>query len=265
MRYKLLKKYFLFGTTACLMLGIYSANYISAKETKVKEVVSSYLDPYDINNYKRSVSFSGYDFKVKDSSISSTGTLGPANNIFSDSENDVYIDENGKLVLTLKNNEGNWTATEVISEDNFGYGKYIFKIESRIDLIDKNVIFSPFLYKDDENEIDIEFSDFGDANTHFVVQPGRKPGNLKTYNAVLNGSYTSYVIDYRPDYIKFESYHGHNIENKRNMIESWTYTGEDIPDPIDMRLRFNVYLNEGNEPSNKKPVKIVITNFEYQE
>lgn len=224
--------------------------------------VSKTLDPYDINNYKRSITFCGYKFKVKDSSLSPTGTLGPVNNVFSD-DNDFYIDKKGRLVLTLKEHDGKWNATELISQDYFGYGKYIFRLSSRTDTLDKNVTFSPFLYKDDKNEIDIEFSNFWDSNTHFIIQPGKEQGNLYKYSSLLNGTYTSYVIDYHHDYILFQSYHGHNIENKNNLIEEWKYTGKDIPDASNMRLHFNLYLNNNVPPSDNKNVKIIINDFQY--
>lgn len=245
----------------CVAFGLVQFNCYAIKYNN--SIKTEYLDPYDINNYKRSINFCGYTFKVKDSSLSPTGTLGPNNNVFSDSKQDVYVDKNGNLILTLKNKNGVWRATEVVSQDNFGYGKYIFKIASKTDELDENVTFSPFLYKDDNNEIDIEFSNLGTSNTHFIVQPAKKDGNLKTYTTKLNGSYSSYVLDYQPEYIKFESYHGHDVNNKSNQIESWIYTGEDIPDPQDMRLIFNLYLNNGKETSDNKPVKVTVKSFEY--
>ena len=39
--------------------------------------------------------------------------------------------------------------------------------------------------------------------------------------------------------------------------------GEDIPDPQDMRLIFNLYLNNGKETSDNKPVKVTVKSFEY--
>lgn len=238
-----------------------TTNSLYTNENKIKKAVDN---PYDINNYKRSIKFSGHNFKVKDSSISETGRLAPNNNIFSDSEENVRIDERGRLVLKLTENEdGSWNAAEVISTEDLGYGKYVFKIASRIDTLDKNVMFSPFLYKDDENEIDIEFSDFGDYNSQFVVQPYYKQGNMYTYTSELTGSYTSYVLDYQKDYIKFESYHGHDINNKRNLIEEWNYTGSDIPSPEDMKLRFNMYVRRGEAPSNNTEQEIIITEFKH--
>lgn len=254
------------------ILSLYTItnNYISPVINNLKLYTnhsSTNLDPcdindYDINNYKRSITFCGYKFKVKDSSLSSTGRLGPGNNIFSD-DNDFYIDKEGRLVLTLKKQDHVWSATEVISEDNFGYGKYIFRLNSRVDNLDKNVTFSPFLYHDDNNEIDIEFSNFLDSNTHFIVQPGQNKGNLYKYSSALDGSYTSYIIDYQPNYILFQSYNGHDIYNEENLIEEWKYTGKDIPLPNNMRLHFNLYLNNNEPPSDNKNVKIIVNDFKY--
>lgn len=234
---------------------------ITSQSPSQKNELST-VDPYDINNYKRTIEFSGYEFKVKDSSISSTGTLGPNNNIFSDSTDNVKVDKNGKLILQLSNKNNAWQAAEVISKDDFGYGKYIFKLESRIDLLDPNVTFSPFLYKDDLNEIDIEFSNFGTYNSQFIVQPYYIEGNLNTFKTSLNGSYSSYVLDYQKNYVKFEAYHGHNVNNKNNLIKSWEYKGE-IPHEEGMKLRFNLYIRNSDKPVNNKTQKVIINSFDY--
>lgn len=229
---------------------------------KNQKIELNSFDPYDINNYSRTVTFSGYDFKVKDSSISKTGTLGPNNNIFSDSSENVRVDKNGKLILQLSNTNNTWQGAEIISKDDFGYGKYIIKLETRIDQLDENVMFSPFLYKDDLNEFDIEFSNFGTYNSQFVIQPYNKEGNLKTYNINLNGDFSSYVLDYQKDLVKFEAYHGHDINNTNNLIHSWEYKGK-IPKEEGMKLRFNLYLRDSNKPTNNKEQKVVVNSFEY--
>lgn len=224
---------------------------------------SSYVDPYDIHAYKRSIDFGGYCFKVKDSSLSDTGRLGPNQNIFSDTTDNVKIDSKGRLILNLTHKDNLWQAAEVASLEDFGYGEYTFKVASRIDNLDPHVAFSIFLYKDDFHEVDIEFSTFEGYNSQFVVQPYYLPHHMNTFTANLNGTYTTYTIDYQPSFIRFKAYHGHRTTNTHNLIHEWTYTGESVPSPEGMKLRFNLYLRHTDAPLNLKPQQIIISDFTY--
>lgn len=221
------------------------------------------LDPYNPKIYPRTVRFCDYDFKVKTSAFSSTGTLGPNQNIFSDADSSVSIDDAGRLVLNLSPVETQWHAAEIISTKPFGYGLYTFRLASRIDMLDPNVMFSAFLYADDTHEIDIEFSGFEGYNSQFIIQPYYEPNHMETFNAVLNGSYTSYTIDYQPGYVRFNAYHGHDTNNADNLMHSWIYKGKDIPTPKDMHLRFNLYLRDMDAPLNNTAQQIIVSDFNF--
>jgi len=69
----------------------------------------------------RTIIFSGYKWKVK----SSESKAGPGPNYFSDKEEDVWVDNEGKLHLKITKKDGKWYCTEVISDSSFGYGKDI--------------------------------------------------------------------------------------------------------------------------------------------
>lgn len=208
---------------------------------------------YNPNDWARTISFQNLDFKVKDSG---SDVMGPNANNWSDSKENVHIDEKGYLNLNLVKKDNKWYASEVVLPLDLGYGRYEFRVIGAMDKVDPNVMMSMFLYADDNSEIDIEFSRFKadsevnqEGNMQFVVQPYYKAGNTNRFELKQGGSYTSYVIDYRSDSIKFEAYHGNDTSNKKNLIKEWNYTGKYIPSPEGLKLRANVYIRGKEAPS----------------
>lgn len=208
---------------------------------------------YNPDDWARTIDFQKLQFKVKDSG---SDVMGPNANNWSDSEENVSIDEKGYLNLNLVKRDNKWYASEVVVPLDLGYGRYEFRVIGAMDKIDPNVMMSMFLYSSDNAEIDIEFSRFKadsevnqEGNMQFVVQPYYKAGNTNRFELKQGGSYTSYVIDYKRDSIKFEAYHGHDTTNKSNLIKEWNYTGKDIPSPEGLKLRANVYIRGKAEPS----------------
>src|SRR5437667_40636 len=66
----------------------------------------------------RVIKFSGYDWTVK----SSRDRVGPGPNYFSDGEENVRVDERGRLHLRLTQREGRFYCAEVVSRRSFGAG-----------------------------------------------------------------------------------------------------------------------------------------------
>ena len=132
----------------------------------------------------RRIYFSGYNWRVK---FSRTDKVGPGNNYFSDLEENVWLDEQGQLHLKITERDGKWYCAEVILEESFGYGTYIFHLASKVDQLDENIVVGLFTWDDcydiqyGNREIDIEFSRWSnpnkDENAQFVVQPHEKTGN----------------------------------------------------------------------------------------
>ena len=104
---------------------------------------------------------------------------GPNDNVFG-----FYnVEDNGSegIILELDNE-----CAEVYIDKELGYGEYECDVELPI-LLPKEVIFGFFLYKDDNNECDIEFSRWNkifNKNCQVIIQ-GNKPikfWNLKKKN-----------------------------------------------------------------------------------
>ncbi|MBC8486741.1 MAG: T9SS type A sorting domain-containing protein, partial [Bacteroidetes bacterium] len=140
------------------------------------------------------------------------------------------------------------------------------------DSLNKNVVFAPFLYKDDTTEIDIEFAKWGldnpGFNAQYVVQPWYHPGNLERFLIQLNGTYTTHYMDWHSSWIEFKSIHGHYEQppNPDYLIYEWLYTGNDVPQEEEsLRVHINLWLYQGNSPSNGEEVEVIIKDADLPE
>src|SRR5258708_3441244 len=106
----------------------------------------------------RRLRFSGYDWTVK----SSDGRVGPGPNYFSDSNDNVLVDAQGRLHLLITQPNGRWYCAEVISIRSFGYGTYRFYLDTNLDNLDPQIVLGMFTWNDapayNHREIDIEVS-----------------------------------------------------------------------------------------------------------
>jgi hypothetical protein len=209
-------------------------------------------------SFSKTLFFSGYTWKVK----SSDSLVGTGPNYFSDSSENVWIDEQGQLHLKITKRNEKWYCAEVVSEETFGYGTYRFYLASRIDQLNENVVLGLFTWDDDpaynHREIDIEFARWGQVtneNAQFVVQPYYRPDNMYRFTIQLNGDNSTHSFDWRNNSITFQSSYGHN--------ESWSYTGQDIPPPGKENARINLWLFQGIPPSDGQEVEVVVAKFEF--
>src|SRR5205823_12143915 len=88
--------------------------------------------------------------------------VGPGPNYFSDSEENVRVDEAGQLHLLVTRRNDRWYAAEVVSRGSLGYGKYIFSLTGPGERLNENMVLGLFTWSNapdfDHREIDIEFS-----------------------------------------------------------------------------------------------------------
>jgi hypothetical protein len=94
----------------------------------------------------------------------------------------VSVDSNGYLHLRIVNRNGTYTAAEAFTNENLGFGTYQWQIEGAVDKMDPSTVLGLFNYGahahlgvDAENEIDIEFSQWGNTchgcNADFTFYP----------------------------------------------------------------------------------------------
>jgi len=217
----------------------------------------------------RKIQFSGYTWQLK---IGRQSINGAKRNYFSDSEENVWIDDKGQLHLKITRRDGKWYCAEVASEKTFGYGKYIFYLESPADQLADNVVLGLFTWgsspRYSHREIDIEFSRWGkpeEANAQFVVQPGTQPGNLHRFNIQLRQNRSTHSFEWRKESIFFQSLRGHypSPPDGSCIIQSWSYTGKNNPRPGDERVRIDLWLSDAKPPSGNAEIEVVVKKFEF--
>jgi hypothetical protein len=214
--------------------------------------------------YGQSVQFSGYTWLLKVASM----PTGPGPNYFSDDPESAWVDDTGQLHLRLaQHDDGLWYAAEVVCTATFGYGSYRFSIGSPVDALDPNVVLGLFTWNDDpeqnHREIDIEFAQFGDRQAipgRYTVQPYQQTGN--TFEFVQPPVAQSLnMFTWSPGAVAFQSQVAREGE-PREVIAQHTLNRA-IPTPGGEHVRMNLWLDQGNPPTDEQPVEIVIQSFSY--
>jgi hypothetical protein len=182
----------------------------------------------------------------------------------------------GFLHLKLTYDGTTWSCAEVTTLERLGFGAYQFQVIGPIDRFDPNLVLGLFNYPppdvgpDGTNEIDIEIARWGAAanpNGNYTVwpaQPGKPPAS-KSFEFSLNGDYTTQRFHWTPQTITFQSLHGHT-NGDAGQYAHWTYQPEtaaqSIPqDPLPVHL--NLWLFQGNAPTDGQEVEIIITQFTF--
>jgi len=212
-------------------------------------------------------------------------TQDPGNNHWGDGYDNVWletVDGSEELHLKIVNRDGRWYCSEVFVLEPTGYGPYRFYLVTCVDALDPLVVAGLFLYRNDCNEVDIEFSTWGRGpssdNLQYAVQPAEVYGNVQSSSMELSGAYTTHCIDWQPAAVRFNSIHGHFTEPPNtcycipNPVSGfclpdvdrcgWEYRGADVP-PLErgLRVHMNLWLldTDGeNAPLDGREVEIAI-------
>ncbi|WP_291124860.1 family 16 glycosylhydrolase [Flavobacterium sp. UBA6031] len=191
----------------------------------------------------KTIKFAGYDWEIK----ISDDLTGPGPNFYS--EECVSV-QNNELILEVIEKDKKLLCGEVILTESLGYGKYVFFLSSRIDLLLDNIVFGLFTWSNsalpNNCEIDIEFSRWDNetiTNSQYVVQPSKTSDKLFRYDTHLTGDYSTHIIDWKPNEINFWSIHGHFLTppSKNHIIELWTYKGNAVPKPNNEHIHINLW------------------------
>lgn len=112
------------------------------------------------------------------------------------SPKNVVIDSNGYLHLHITNASGKWTASELFTVDNMGFGTFQWVVEGNMWSMDRVAVLGLFPYGpangigiDGSNEIDIEFSQWANTcgcNADFTVYPSV----FRNYQSSFNRNFT---------------------------------------------------------------------------
>ncbi len=214
----------------------------------------------NVTRYGKTIQFSNQEWWLKKSLLS----VGPGPNYFSDSTENVWVDQLGRLHLKITKRGSTWYCTEVISKKSFGYGKYTFDIDSKIGLVDKNAVCGIFTWDNasaqTHREIDLEFSLWGvdqTLNAQYVVQPYTKTGNIYRWKLAGETAPSRHSFEWRADSIYFLSLKGDTV------IRNWSYKGTSNPSPGNENVRINFYLINGIPPADTTGLEVIISKFDF--
>jgi hypothetical protein len=215
------------------------------------------------------INWKGYTWDVK------SGTLGPGPNNFN--TNNVFVDGNGFLHLRLNNIGGTWYAAEVTTSVRLGFGTYQWQIEGPISTLDPNVVLGLFNYTepdigpDGTNEIDIEYSKFGNPAANpvaWTVYPATTSGTIQSFTWNISGStVTTNRFTWSSTGVSYKGFNGLvDVASNPPALQSWNYTPANpsinIPqNPIPVHM--NLWLFHGTPPGNGQDVEIIIHDFTF--
>ncbi len=213
--------------------------------------------------------FSGYEWNIR----RSDQPVSPGPNYFSDSTENVWVDQSDRLHLRVTERDGVWYCAEVNLRGHLGYGTYVFKVEGMIGALDRNVVLGMFNYDSDTSaeyhrEFDIEFSMWGRAvspNAEYVVQPWTVEGNIFRWEMPVDIDSSTHSYHWTGDSIFFLSGRGHqSFPPFDSVLGQWTYTKRSgIPEPGCERVTLNLWLFEAEAPSDGVEPEVVFRDFRH--
>jgi len=215
----------------------------------------------------RTIQFSGLTWTVK----AGSSPMGPGPNYFSDREEDVWVDPDGKLHMTITERGGNWYCTEVIASNSFGHGTYAFYVDSSVTNLDPNMVLGLFTWdtfapEHGYREIDVELSQWGNpagTNAQYVIRPSDNLDNLLRFD-IDQDRPTTHCFAWSSNSVAFRSSYGlTRLPAPGDVITNWICTGCNIPPPGGENPRINLWLMSGTPPASGRGTEIVIPKFEF--
>ena len=194
--------------------------------------------------------------------------MGPGPNYFSNSSDNVRVDDDGMLHLKITKRDDKWYCAEVVLQTSEGYGTYSFITNSRIDQLDKNIVLGMFTWDNTttesaNREFDIEYAlwglDSGD-NGQFSVQPYTISGHTYAYTLVLTDNLSGHRFTWWPGAITFECSRN---ETFTDLVASWSFISSEVHNHNQEQARINLWLDRGRAPSNSQEAEVIIKRFQF--
>ncbi|HRI19549.1 MAG TPA: hypothetical protein PLA68_01290 [Panacibacter sp.] len=237
----------------------------SATATATANNISKNSRISELQTALTTLQFSGYTWYVKNSGNS---TQGPGPNYWNKAN--AFVDANGWLHLKLKKSGSKWVCAEIWSQQSFGNGSYQFQVEGAIDKFDKNVVLGLFNYSGNDgfDEMDIEFARWGNRNypnLNYTIWPAQTGYNNFSYTQefALTGTYTTHRFTRSNDSVILKSMHGFTNTDTNLFAGAVCTSPPNSVSRLAMPVHLNLWLFQGNAPSNNKPVEIIIHSFTY--
>ena len=211
-----------------------------------------------VEGARQVVSFSGYEWEVRDAASDRGGSN------YYDRRN-VRVDEAGHLRLRLMQRDGRWTGAEVSLTRPLGYGTYVFTIADTSGMEPAAVL--GLLTWDDgaadvnHRELDVEISRWGDAgidNAQYVVQPYYVAANVRRFAAPAGR--LSHRIRWEPGRAAFSTERPGGAGVAAVATHEFT---SGVPVAGDERVRMHLYPFGFSATPIQREVEVVIEKFQY--
>ncbi len=218
----------------------------------------------------QNVHWAGRQWRVTDGGMAGVARGNPKN---------VSVDGNGFLHLSIVLREEKWTSAEVFTTERFGFGTYQWVVEGDVYAMDPSTVLGLFTYGpvhrlgvDGENEIDIEFSQWGktcgDCNADFTVYPATGHRDKDGKSAwednfhVTGGNLTTARMEWTPTKINFTLMKGvQPIGTTADVIKQETYESTTVNIPQEASpVGINLWCFKKTPGQNQS---VVIRSFEY--
>ena len=214
----------------------------------------------------QTITWAGHTWNVTKGGMPGVAPGNPAN---------VNVDSKGYLHLRILNRHGNWTASELFTTDNMGFGTYQWVVEGDVYGMDPTTVLGLFPYGPDhnigvdgENEIDIEFSQWnrtcGGCNADFTVYPSVGNGAPSWEdNFYLKGvQLTTARMEWWSDHIEFTIMKGnHAIGTRGDVLKTATYASNTTNIPQDaLPVGINLWCFEKTPAEDQT---VVIRDFQF--
>ena len=183
---------------------------------------------------------------------------GPGPNAWLASEDSVWLDDKQQLHLKIRNINDLWHCAEIRTAQATAYGRYQIELASPIDRIDPQVVFGFFAYADDQHEVDLEISSWGERGMpkrQFVVQPYHKDGHLQRSALLGPGPGIAYELNWLRSSISASARLG-------TKTDTWQFTGT-VPKADKAHLHLNLWLFRGKAPQCQKEQEVIIKSVKF--
>jgi hypothetical protein len=209
--------------------------------------------------YPDTIAWGGLTWSVK----TSRSAVGPGPCVFAKAN--ASVDAAGSLHLKIAKSASTWTCAEIIGPTSYGYGTYTFTLASSVGSLDPNVVLGLFTWSDRalyaHREIDIEVARWGNAadptNAQYVAQPYSTANHLQRFTQPATTTSTQ-SFTWRAGQVSWKS-----VDGSGSQIASYAYGGKDVPLPGDERVHLNLWLFNGNGPTDGQPVEVVVRSFSF--
>jgi hypothetical protein len=187
----------------------------------------------------------------------------PGPNFFA--EDNVWVDDTGKLHLRVVWRDGHWTCAEVVNQRALGFGTYSFVIPETAHLSPETIlgIFTWHHQSDAfyHREIDIEVGRWGktdNANAQCVVQPYMVADNIARFELPPGPTVAS--LDWLPAQVHCHVTRQGSKAEQEFVYDHTFFSG--IPPADGARARINLW-RFGGDSSRGDAQEVVIENFRF--